>query len=53
MIKTQKQMLAAIHPLEANWGTTTTTTTTTTNDDDDDYSHANTDNDAGFQEEEE
>ena len=52
MNKTQKQMLAAIHRIDATWGTDINH-----NDHDDtdneDSSNANTDNDADFQEEEE
>ena len=48
MNKTQKQMLVAAHSIDATWDTSTTTT----NDDDKDYFHANIDNDADFQEEE-
>ena len=49
MNQTQKQILAAIHQLDANWDTDINN-----NDNhDEDYSRGNTDNDAEFQEEEE
>ena len=47
--KTQKQMLTAIHHIDALWGTATTND----DDDDDDSFETNTDNDSDFQEEEE
>ena len=40
-------MFATIHRIDATWGIDIN------NDDDEDYLHANTDNDADFQEEEE
>ena len=42
-------MITTINWLDANW----VTDNTTTDDCDEDYSHANTDNDTDFQEEEE
>ena len=54
MNKTQKQMLTAIHRLDATSGTATVNNNNNNDDDDDDDdSHANTDNDADFKEEEE
>ena len=50
MNKTQRQILTAIHRIDATWGTATNNNN---DDDDDDDSHVNTDNDADFQEEEE
>ena len=44
MNKTQKQMLTAIHCLDAPWGTAIINNNN--NDDDDDSLHKNTDNDA-------
>ena len=46
---TQKQMLAAIHCLDANWDTYNTTTDE--HDGASNYSHCNTDNDINFEEE--
>ena len=50
MNKTQKQMLTAIHRIDASWGTATNNNDA---DADDDSLETNTDNDADFQEEEE
>ena len=50
MNKTQKEILAAIHRIDAMWGTDSNNNDH--DDDDDDSSNTNTDNDAGFQEEE-
>ena len=47
MNKTQKQMLVAIHCIDATWGTNINN-----DDDDDDSLNINTNNDADFQEEE-
>ena len=46
-------MLAVIHCINATWGTDIIINNNNNNDDDDDedYLHANTDNDADFQEE--
>ena len=49
MNKTQKQMLAAIHSIDATWGTSTNND----DDNDDNDSHVTTDNEQDFQEEEE
>ena len=51
MNKTQKQMLAAIHRIDATWGTDIIINNNNNNDEG--YSQANTDNDADFQQEEE
>ena len=48
MNKTQKQMLLAIHRIDATWGNDIYD-----DDDDEDYLPADTDNDPDFQEEEE
>ena len=54
MNKTQKQILAVIHHIDATWGTDINNDNDDDDDDDDeDYLHANTDNDVNFQEEEE
>ena len=49
MNKTQKQMLATIHRIDAMWGTDLNNNNN--DDDDDDSSNANIDNDADFQDE--
>ena len=48
MNKTQKQMLAAIHRIDAIWGTDIHNDDDGDDDDDEDYLHANTDNDQDF-----
>ena len=53
MNKTQKQMLTAIHRIDATWGTNSSSNNNNDDDDDVDSSNTNTDNDADFQTEEE
>ena len=52
MNKTKKQMLAAIHRIDATWGADINNNNDDDNNDED-YSQANTDNDANFHKEEE
>ena len=51
MNRTQKQIVASIHSVDATWGVTDIATDD--DDDDEDLIGANTDNDQDFQEEEE
>ena len=53
MNKTQKQILKAIHQIDATWGTDINEDDDNNDDDNEDYLHANTDNEPDFQEEEE